>query len=139
MSRSRSDITLIIAHIEAELAKQIPARMLNSIPFPSASISGFPIIVPIHATIFRIKLCMATADELLPGTASVRYVVTVANTINVPKPKRKVPTSGTMTNSPLSTAHPYMRMPRGYMIAPTHVFSPNRPSASSSPPCLAAD
>ena len=121
----------MIAQIRAELAKPTAAKILNNTPLPRVSISGFPIIAPRAAKIFRIRLFIATADELLPGTASMRYVVVVAKVIIIPSPKRKVPISGMTTKRPFSIVQPYISIPRGYMIAPTHVLIPKRPSGSN--------
>lgn len=136
---SQGWITFMMAHMQPDEANATPQSILNRTPFPTASIKGFPMIAPIAARIFRIRLFIATADELRPGTASMRYVVTVENTSIIPKPKKKLPISGIMTNSPFWTVQPYRRRPSGYIMAPVHVLSPNRPSASSRPPCLAAD
>src|ERR1700736_1693451 len=83
--------TFVMAQRQAQLASARPARMLNKTPLPKASIRGLETIVPTHANILRNRLFIATVDELLPGTASIRYVVVVANEIIIPNPKKNVP------------------------------------------------
>src|SRR5271170_4591660 len=117
----RPNLTFMIAQIQAQLAKAIPDKMLKKTPFPSTSNKGFAITVPIAPNTHRNKLFIATADELLPGTASIRYVVTVAKTNIIPNPNKNCPISGMTTNKPFSTVQPYINIPRGYIIAPTQV------------------
>ena len=70
----------LIANITTELEKaQIPS-IVNSQPFPMASIRGAPTIDPVHDMIFRIKLFNATPEEDFRGINSVNMVVTIAST-----------------------------------------------------------
>ena len=80
----------LIAHITMLLAIAISPRIVNSQPFPIASMRGCAMIPPTHEKIFRMKLFVATPDDDFRGINSVNMVVAMPKTSIEPTPKKKL-------------------------------------------------
>ena len=80
----------LMAQTTTLLHSAMTPKMVNSHPFPMASISGCATTPPTHEKMLRTKLLTATPEDDLRGMNSVSIVVAMEKTSILPMPKKKL-------------------------------------------------